>query len=165
MIDFQTLYERYAKDVFRFAFYLCANRADAEDITSETFVRAWSAQERIELPTVKSYLFAIARNYYLQSLRKRSRQNDLAEIEQAAIDPSPGPEAAVQQKLELNRILIALQEAPEIDRSALLLRAQEGFSYLEIARMLGLSEAAVKIKIHRTRQKLWQIRGFMEVAK
>jgi RNA polymerase sigma-70 factor (ECF subfamily) len=165
MIDFQTLYERHANDVFRFAFYLCANRSDAEDITSETFVRAWTVQERIELPTVKSYLFAIARNYYLQSLRKRSRQRDLAEIEQLAIDPSPGPEVAAEQKMELNRILTALQELPEADRSALLLRAQEGLSYLEIARTLGLSEAAVKIKIHRTRLKLWNIRGFLEAAK
>ncbi len=153
-MDFQTLYKRYAREVYRFALYLCGNHADAEDITSETFVRAWNAQERIKLPTVKAYLLAIARNCYLKDLRRQSHHHALAELDQVAIDPMRGLQIAAEQKAELARVLSALQDLPETDRAALLLRAQEELSYQEIALTLGLSEAAVKTKIHRARLKL-----------
>jgi RNA polymerase sigma-70 factor (ECF subfamily) len=61
-VDFGTLYGRHAEDVLRFAFYLCGNRAVAEDITSETFVRAWVARDEIRVGSVRVYLFTIARN-------------------------------------------------------------------------------------------------------
>ena len=79
MTDFSSLYERYSADVFRFALYLSGNRADAEDITSETFVRAWASQDSIEAETVKGYLFTIAKNLFLHSIRKNSRQTELHE--------------------------------------------------------------------------------------
>ena len=66
MTDFGTLYTKYAPDVFRFAMYLSGNRSEAEDITSETFVRAWTAPEPIAMATVKGYLLTIARNLFLQ---------------------------------------------------------------------------------------------------
>src|SRR6266567_8501347 len=90
MTDFTTLYKKYAPDVFRFAMYLSGNRGEAEDITSETFVRAWTAPDPIEMATVKGYLLTIARNLFLQELRKRSRAVPLHE---SIRDPHPGPEA------------------------------------------------------------------------
>jgi RNA polymerase sigma-70 factor (ECF subfamily) len=53
MTDFSALYKQYAPDVYRFAFYLSGERGDAEDITSETFVRAWTSPEEIKMATVK----------------------------------------------------------------------------------------------------------------
>ena len=47
MHDFEHLYARYGRDVFRFALYLCGNRADAEDIAAETFARAWTSRDRL----------------------------------------------------------------------------------------------------------------------
>jgi DNA-directed RNA polymerase specialized sigma subunit, sigma24 homolog len=64
MTDIENLYKRYAGDVRRFALYLCGDVVMADEITSDTFVRAWMAAGRIRQPTVKSYLFAIARNLY-----------------------------------------------------------------------------------------------------
>src|SRR6266851_99458 len=61
MTDFSALYKKYAPDVFRFAMYLSGNRSEAEDITSETFVRAWTAPGPIAMATVKGYLLTIAR--------------------------------------------------------------------------------------------------------
>jgi len=63
--DFHALYVRYSPDVFRFALYLSGDRHDAEDITSETFVRAWTAPGPIRAATVKGYLLTIARNLFL----------------------------------------------------------------------------------------------------
>ena len=64
-MNIETLYQSYSRDVFRFALYLSGNWEDAEDITAETFVRAWVAEDSIRLATVKGYLFAIARNLFL----------------------------------------------------------------------------------------------------
>jgi DNA-directed RNA polymerase specialized sigma24 family protein len=67
-MNIETLYETYSRDVFRFALYLSGNWQDAEDITSETFVRAWVAEDSIRMATIKGYLFAIARNLFLKDV-------------------------------------------------------------------------------------------------
>lgn len=150
-MDFSALYQKYAPDVYRFALYLCGEPSEAEDITAETFVRAWTAPARIELATVKGYLFTIARNLFLQGLRKKARHVALdAELR----DRQAGPQLQAEQRSELRVVLARLQELPEVDRAALLLRAHEGMPYEEIARMLGISLAAVKVKIHRARRAL-----------
>ena len=155
MTSFGDLYSRYAADVFRFALYLSGNRAEAEDITSETFVRAWMAPERIRMATVKGYLFTIARNLFLQGRRKTARQVELSD---ELKDPGPGPHVRAEQDSELALVLAALQGLPEIDRAALLMRAEDEMPYDEIARALGISLASVKVKIHRARLALARIR-------
>src|SRR5262249_53707810 len=132
------LYTRHAADVFRFALYLSGNRAEAEDLTSETFVRAWTGPETIRVETVKGYLFTIARNLYLQSFRRRRREVELdAAVEATIPDPSGGPAAAAEEGSELRAVLAALQKLSESDRAALLMRAIHEMSYDEIARSLG----------------------------
>jgi len=66
MTGFHDLYERYSRDVYRFALYLSGDPALADDITSETFVRVWSSREPIRFATVKGYLLTIARNLSIQ---------------------------------------------------------------------------------------------------
>ena len=151
MTDFNALYKKYAPDVFRFTMYLSGNRSEAEDITSETFVRAWTAPEPIVMATVKGYLLTIARNLFLQELRKRSRA---VQLDESIRDPHPGPEAETEKKAEYCATIARLQRLPELDRSALLMSAFEGMPYAEIARALGISLPAVKMKIHRSRLTL-----------
>jgi len=162
MTEFEALYRRYARDVHRFALYLCGERAAAEDITSETFVRAWNASGPIRAATAKAYLFTIARNCYLEGLRRAGAQAGRhAELDENVPDPSARPDAAAAGRSELNRVMAALGELPEIDRTVLLLRAQEEWSYEEIAQATGLTLAAVKVKIHRARLRLaeWRAGG------
>jgi RNA polymerase sigma-70 factor, ECF subfamily len=151
MTDFSALYRKYAPDVFRFALYLSANRSQAEDITSETFVRAWTSPETIELATVKGYLFTIARNLFLHGLREKSRHTVL---DQELPDPQASPYAQAEQKEEFRAMLAGLQELPEIDRAALLMRALDGLPYEEIARALKISLSSAKVKVHRARLAL-----------
>jgi RNA polymerase sigma-70 factor, ECF subfamily len=155
MTDFEALYEKYAGDVFRFAFFLSGNRADAEDIASETFVRAWNAPGEIRQATVKAYLLVIARNYYLQSLRRSGRHTPL---EEDFADPRQAPHSSAEQRAALQQVMHDLQQLPEMDRTALLLSAAEDMSYEQIAETLGLSLGAVKTKIHRARVRLEQAR-------
>jgi len=155
MTDFSSLYKKYAQDVYRFALYLSGERGEAEDITSETFVRAWTAPGPIEMVTVKGYLFTIARNLFLQGLRRKSRHVALNEDLR---DPQANPYRQAEQKEKLDSVLTELQKLPEESRSALLMRAVDGMAYEEIARALGISLAAVKVKIHRARIALAGIR-------
>ncbi|HKM85940.1 MAG TPA: RNA polymerase sigma factor [Terriglobales bacterium] len=155
MTDFEALYQKYAQDVFRFALFLSGNRADAEDIASETFVRAWNASDGIRQSTVKGYLLVIARNCYLQGLR-RSRRN--LSLEDDFADRRQAPDNSAEQRAELAHVMRDLQQLPEVDRTALLMSAAEEMSYEQIAETLGLSLGAVKTRIHRARLKLEQAR-------
>lgn len=156
MIDFSSLYKKYAPDVYRFALYLSGERGEAEDITSETFVRAWTSPEPIEMATVKGYLFTIARNLFLQGLRKKSLHVALVDD---LHDPQASPYARAEQKEQLDFVLAELQNLPEASRAALLMRAVDGMPYEEIARVLDISPAAVKVKIYRARLALAGIRN------
>ena len=155
MTDFSSMYERYAADVFRFALYLSGNRSDAEDITSETFVRAWASQDSIEVETVKGYLFTIARNLFLKSIRKASRHTVLTDN---VPDSLPDSFEQVQKRTEVKVILAAIQKLPPIDRAALIMRTMDGLPYREIARVLEISESLAKVKVHRARASLMGLR-------
>lgn len=151
MITFHEIYKHYSKDVYRYAYWLCGSADDADDITSETFARAWAGRDSIHTETVKAYLFAIARNLYLQDYRKRKRQIELSD---SLADSAPAPDQLAESRLELNRTIQAMQALPEADRTVLLLRVQQELSYEEIARTMQLPLTTVKVKIHRARLKL-----------
>ena len=156
MNGFGALYTKYAQDVYHFALYLSGEREEAEDITSETFVRAWASSETIRVATVRGYLFTIARNLFLQRLRKKSRH---VALDENLHDPQASPYVQFEQKAELQAVLAGLQKLPEIDRAALLMRAFDEMPYEEIAQALGISLSAVKVKIHRARLALTNIRN------
>ena len=155
MTGFDDLYRTYAPHVFRFALYLCGDRSQAEDLTSETFVRAWASPEPIRMETVKGYLLTITRNLYLQA-RRRPEQH-LAVPEDLA-EPRAGPDVAAEHGAELFAAFQDLQRLPEGERTALLMRAVEDLSYEEIARALGISLGAAKVRIHRARLALARMR-------
>lgn len=129
--------------------YLSGDPALAEDIVSETFLRIWDSAAAVRMETVRGYLFTIARNVFLHHVRRTRKQESLEESHLVAATTVRD----LESKDDLRDTLAALQTLPETDRTALLLRAQEGVSYTEIARVLGLSLSSVKVKIHRAR--LW----------
>jgi RNA polymerase sigma-70 factor (ECF subfamily) len=151
MLTFQELYDTYAADVYRFALWLAGDTFQADDITADTFVRAWTSNSPIRTETLKAYLFAIARNLYLQQRRKAKRQSALND---AHPDPLSGPDQVVDARLELQRVRCILLTLPEVDRAAFILRVQHDLPYAEIARILELSLSASKVKVHRVRKKL-----------
>jgi len=146
------IYERYARDVHRFALYLSGDPTLADDITAEAFVRLWTAPGEIRTATVKSYLFTIARNLYLTGRRHQRRETDLNA--ESLPTPAPSPETLAIVRDEARRVFHAIGRLPEIDRTALMLHAREQMPYQEIASILGLSVTAVKVKVHRARVRL-----------
>jgi RNA polymerase sigma-70 factor (ECF subfamily) len=151
MINFQDLYESYSAEVYRFALWLAGNISEAEDITSETFIRAWAHHTKIRTETLKAYLLTISRNIYLQHQRKKRRQVVLEDVH---TDPAPGPEKLTESQLQLQNVQKILQALPEVDRAAFVLRVQHDLAYDEISRVLKLSITATKVKVYRVRKKL-----------
>jgi RNA polymerase sigma-70 factor (ECF subfamily) len=149
--NFHELYQKYAQDIYRFAYWLCGNAQDAEDITSETFMRALISADEIRTETVKGYLLTIAKNLAFKRMKKIKRIVDLTSSLPTA---SEGPEQTAETNLGLQGAMQFLQTLPEIDRAALLLHIQDDLSYEEISKVLGISLAAAKVKAFRTRLKL-----------
>lgn len=158
MTDFQKLYNLYSKDIFRFALFLCGDREEAGEITAETFARAITGKTPLKENTVKGYLLTIARNLYLDSLRRGKKMENLSsKIEQE----ENSAEHLFSIKTELKELTDYLQTFEETDRTALLLRA-DGVSYSEIAKNLDITVASAKVKVHRLRLRLAKWRNERE---
>jgi DNA-directed RNA polymerase specialized sigma24 family protein len=130
MDEFSTLYKKYAPDVFRFALYLSGDHSQAEDITSETFVRVWTSPGRVHMA-------------FLHGIRGKARH---VALDTELPDPQANPYDRTERREELRAVLGGLQELPEIERASLLMRA------------LGISLSSVKVKIRRARLALAGLR-------
>jgi len=150
-MDLHDLYTRYAAHVHRFALYLCGDRALADDLTSETFLRAWSSASPIREATVKAYLFTIVRHLHLSEIGRASRHVELTDVIPST---SPGQHERLESDTALRTVMQALKQLPEIDRAALLMRTQDGMPYEQIAQVLDISVPNAKVKVHRARLKL-----------
>lgn len=148
------LHRRHADDVYRFAYWLCGNPHDARDITSETFVRAWTNTTEIRALTAKAFLFTIARNVHRQRGRTARREVAFDDTAHDAPAATLAPDRTTAARDELARTFAALDQLPETDRAVLLMRAQGDLSDAEIAEATGLPVAAVRVKIFRARAKL-----------
>ena len=148
---FNQIHEEYEQDIYRFSFWLSGSSEDARDITSETFIRLWTAENNIKAETVKGYLLTIARNVYLQSIRKHKK---LVDLTPDIIDTSPSPCEITESQFELQNVVKAIQKLPEIERSILIMKTYVGLSYQEIAHLVGLPISTLKVKVHRARTKL-----------
>jgi RNA polymerase sigma-70 factor (ECF subfamily) len=151
MSQIETLYQEHARTVYRFALGLCGDSHLANDLVSETFVRAMTTSGTIVMETAQGYLCTIARRLYLKEWHRRQRN---AELEDLHHDPAAGPEQQTIDGQTLRSTLAALQALPETDRTALLMRANDNVPYEDIARTLGISLASAKVKVSRARLKL-----------
>jgi RNA polymerase sigma-70 factor, ECF subfamily len=150
-MTFHNLYKNYAKHVYRFAYWLTGDDTEAKDIASETFVRVWTAETKPRTESIKAYLFTISRNLYLQEFRKKNR---LSAINDDMIDTNILPDKKTEINSDLYQVQKALKKLPEIDRTVLIMRAEEEMSYMDIAQITGLSISAIKVKVFRARAKI-----------
>jgi RNA polymerase sigma-70 factor (ECF subfamily) len=150
----EELYELYREPMRRYLYRLCGSTDQAEELTQEAFIRAYTGLLTFRGNcSVATWLFRIARNTYLNSLRHPSptridTDELLAIPDQASASDPVRQYAAVEQR---GLIALALAQLPEQQRSVLLLRDAEGLAYVEIADVLGISLAAVKVNLFRAR--------------
>jgi len=150
-MTFEQLYTTYFPDVYRFAVWLTRDTTQAEDVASETFIRAWARRDRLRTETLKGYLFAIARNLFI---KHRHRSNKDEQLPEELADDSPDPHRAAAARMDLDRVTRALSLMPSPDRLALVLRTEHSLPYEEIARVLDISVGAARVKVHRARRRL-----------
>lgn len=124
----------------------------AEDLTAETFVRALAAAQPVQADTARAYLIAIARNLWREQLRRGWRHQPI----DLTVLPATQPDS--DGRIALQTVLDAIAGLPESLSEPLVLFAQGGLSYEEIAAQLQLPLATVKIRIFRARQRLEKFR-------
>jgi RNA polymerase sigma-70 factor (ECF subfamily) len=145
------LYRRHAGDVYRYAYGVLGNHADAEDVTQTTFMNALRALERGEhVRKPGNWLLVIAHNV----VRQRWRQQ-LARPTEVELDRDlPGAAPPDDTGPPLDELVRALQRIPHAQREALVMRELEGRSYREIAAILELTPSALETLLFRARRSL-----------
>jgi len=152
--DFERLIERHHQSVISLAYRFLNDRAAAEDVAQDVFLRLFSSADSYK-PTASftTLLYTITRNACYSELRRRR-------LRPAAIDgesDDPPAEAAPDhlEQAELREaVRAAIASLPHNQRMAVLLRRYEGLSYEQIAAVTGTSVSAVKALLHRARQAL-----------
>lgn len=153
----QPIFDRWKKPLLNFFYRSLGSRADAEDLTLQTFHRVYRAAARYR-PEAKfsTWLFAIARRELLHEFRRRKRKPvEAVPPEDLAAVSADASSVELQRAAELEeQLLTALRELPERQRSALLLTANGELTHSEIAGSLGISENNLNVILHRARQAL-----------
>jgi RNA polymerase sigma-70 factor (ECF subfamily) len=155
-VTFHEVYEAHATAVYRFATRLTGDASLAEDLTAEAFVRLWTSPGEIRQPTVRAYLFTIVRNLYTSTLR-RSRRS--APLDESLPDPSDPVSVPLERRSEALATMKAVRSLSAIDRAALLMRTAD-VPYVDMAKSLGISVSAAKLRVHRARLRLLRACGW-----
>ena len=156
---FTALYHRHADAVWNHAYRLSASRTLAEDVLAATFLAAWRRRAEVvfEAGSARPWLLAVAANEVRTQWRRASRQLRVAR----RVGPPPdvrdhadGVVASLEGRRRVHAVLDAIQRLPAGQRDAVALCLVAEVSPAEAARVLGVTEATVRSRIHRARQKL-----------
>jgi RNA polymerase sigma-70 factor (ECF subfamily) len=156
MEAFRLLVEAHQARVIGTISKMLGSEAEAEDLAQQVFIRVWRSAPRYK-PTAKftTWLFRITRNLVFNEMRRRRH---FVEQNEDAAEPVERPEREPDQALLEEELQTAIQEAinqlPEVQRLAIVLRRYEELPYEDIARILGTSVPAVKSILFRARAEL-----------
>jgi RNA polymerase sigma-70 factor (ECF subfamily) len=157
-------FDEYLDGLYGYAFVLSRNSAEAEDLVQETYLRAFRAAEKLRsVSNVKSWLFTILRNIWLNELRHRRTIPEMVELDsdgRGAIDPpdtSKDPHAVYVDELEREQVRAAIEQLPPEFREIIILREYEELSYQEIAAVLDCPPGTVMSRLARARSKLREL--------
>ena len=154
---FLELYERHRDPVFRFAYRLSGAFETAEDITHDCFLSLIKKSDNY-IPgraSLRTYLFAAARNLWLKQIRKLGKESPMDDLDDDKFfEPSPRPlDHLLDQELSL-KVQEAVASLSPLQREALVLFEYEGLSLNEIASMVDTDVGAVKARLHRARERV-----------
>ena len=156
---FEALYRKYLAQVYSYAYYELGDHHDAEDATERTFLAALTSLARFEerarpeegsgASTFRVWLFRIARNVVADRHRARRRRPETTLDEAATVAGDADPAAEVARRDEAGAAWRAVSRLPGDRRRAIVLRFVDEMSTAEIAGVLGRSEGAVRVLLHR----------------
>ncbi|MBI1306121.1 MAG: sigma-70 family RNA polymerase sigma factor [Bacteroidetes bacterium] len=134
--------------IFRFALKHLRDEYEAENVVQNTFEKLWVRKENVEMATAKAFLFKITYNNCIDILRKSNRSGSLEEVSEVHYSHSR------QYSDAMEIVKKAVDNLPEAQKTAVMLRDYEGYDYRTIGEITGTTEAQVKINIFRARQFL-----------
>ncbi len=159
----EMLYHRYKQPILNFSLRILSNRADAEDVTAEVFLVLFSKKDSYRSKAkFSTWIFTVAYNACITRIRKRKRvvslwftkDDDPEEKEWEIPDPNSLPSEDLAKKETALQVKRAIQNLPELQKEALVLREYHNLSYEEISQILDCSLENVKILIYRARERL-----------
>lgn len=156
--EFNKCVDDFSDSIYRFILKNIGEEEKARDVVQDTYEKLWVRADNVSYKKAKSYLFTTAYHTMIDVIRKEKRMTDLDEV-------NFNKYAYTDQYRGLNEILEqALKRLPDIQRSVILLRDYEGYSYQEIGEITGLNESQVKVYIYRARLTLKKFIGSMEAV-
>jgi RNA polymerase sigma-70 factor (ECF subfamily) len=144
--DFNKCVDNYSDGVYRFIVKNIGHEADAQDIVQSAFEKLWVNRTKVETEKAKSYLFTVAYHQMIDHIRKDKKNNTTDNFDEVRISINQTEHAELKQIL-----LKAINELNPTQRSLVLLKDYEGYSYQEIGEIMDLSESQVKVYLHRAR--------------
>ena len=150
--SFELLVEQYEKRIFNFLRQFMGNAHDAEDVTQETFMKAYQSIHRYEPSyAFTTWLFTIAKRTAISHFRSRKPTEELLEMAETDAET---PSVVLERKDEQRSIWDLARRLKPKQYEALWLRYGEGFSIAEIARIMNTNQIHVKVLLHRARGHL-----------
>lgn len=147
-IEYNECVNLYADGVYRFILKNIRNEEEARDIVQSSFEKLWREKSKIEAAKSKSFLFTIAYHEMIDQIRKLKKIDYKEEIKDDEKTHQPGNQPKWQLREILNEALNLLNPT---QRSLVMLKDYEGYSYQEIGAITGLNESQVKVYLHRAR--------------
>ena len=154
--DFEELVERHSAEIFAYVWRMLRDAHDAEDCLQETFLRAFRSYGRVRAGTnYRAWLYKIATNT-ARSHWKRRKRNEISTVDLDPDLPASGMPVAdrVESKALLAAVTRAVEELPDQQRLALIMRKYQELSYTEIAAALECTEAAARANVYQAMKKL-----------
>lgn len=146
--EFNACVDAHADGVYRFILKNLGHVEDARDIVQSAFEKMWNNRKSVVNETAKSYLFTVAYHQMIDHIRK-SKRVQFSEMLPEDIRISSSVHPGAQKALDK-----ALEQLTPLQRSLVLLKDYEGYSYKEIGEITELNESQVKVYLHRARQIL-----------
>lgn len=147
--DYNACVDAHADGVYRFILHNTRDKEFAQDIVQDAFEKMWIHVENIQADKAKSYLFTTAYHTMLDKLRRTRRQGNWDEVREEAVSHQQEHYSGIREILRE-----ALDKLPEVQRTVVLLRDYEGYTYEEIGEITGLTPPQVKVYIYRARLSL-----------
>ncbi len=147
IIEYNKTVDLYADNLFRFFVKNISDSETARDLVQESFTKMWLKVEDVDVEKAKSFLFTVGYNTMIDHIRKKKRREEFIASQQ----PAEYEEKDYDLK---GAIDFALDKLPLIQKTVLLLRDYEGYSYEEIGQMTNLSDAQVKVYLFRARKSM-----------
>lgn len=148
--------DAYSDNIFRFILKNVRDDEKARDIVQDSFEKLWIKVESVSYDKVKSYLFTTAYHTMIDTIRREKKIGNMDEVNFSNLSHD-------ENYNDLNEILHeAINKLPDVQKSVIMLRDYEGYSYEEIAEITGLNESQVKVYIFRGRTFLKNYIGTLE---